>query len=125
MGIILHITGRGDWEEAVRQGCYRPASLAAEGFIHCSTVGQATATANSFFRGRRDLVLLCIDESRSPSPVKYEPPTGGIPHHPEAEPLFPHLYGPLHLEAVIRVVDFPAASDGTFQLPEQVSQLNI
>jgi uncharacterized protein (DUF952 family) len=115
MKTILHITTRQAWEDAQRLGSYAPPSLTSEGFIHCSTVRQVIATANAFFRGRRDLVLLVIDEAATSSRVKYEPPadTG------QADPsdLFPHHYGPLDLHAVLRVVDFPPNLDGTFSVP--------
>jgi uncharacterized protein (DUF952 family) len=36
--MILHIVHRSDWDSAVARGIYAPSSLAAEGFIHCSTI---------------------------------------------------------------------------------------
>jgi uncharacterized protein (DUF952 family) len=35
--------------------------------------------------------------------------------------LFPHVYGPIALEAVIDVIDFPADQDGSFTLPEFIA----
>ena len=117
MAIILHITTRAAWDAARAAGSYRAPSLDAEGFIHCSTPAQTVATANRYFRGRGDLVLLCIDESRL-ADVRYEPPAviGGAPD-PRAGELFPHAYGPLALDAVVRVVPFPCNPDGSFALP--------
>jgi uncharacterized protein (DUF952 family) len=120
VGFILHITQRTAWNDARAKGYYAAPSLATDGFIHCSTVRQALDTANAFFLGQPDLVLLCIDESRTSVPVKYEPPTGGAAHDPSGGSLFPHLYGPLNLDAVIKVVDFPFAADGTFKMPPAV-----
>jgi uncharacterized protein (DUF952 family) len=118
MKTILHITTRAEWQAAQRKGVYEAPSLASEGFIHCSTVGQVTETANIFFPGAKDLVLLVIEESAVTAPVKYEPPAGvGSPNR---EGLFPHVYGPLDLQAVIRVVDFPANDGGTFRLPDGI-----
>lgn len=118
MAIILHITTRADWDAARAAGSYRPASLAAEGFIHCSTPAQAVATADRYFRGRTDLVLLCIDEARVAAGVRYEAPAviGGAAD-PRAGERFPHIHGPLDPDAVIRIVPFPCRSDGSFTLP--------
>ena len=118
MAIILHVTTRADWDAARATGSYHPASLEREGFIHCSTPAQAVDTANKYFPGRTDLILLCIDESRVAGEVRYEPPAavGGAPD-PRADQLFPHIYGPLDPDAVVRTVAFPCDRDGRFALP--------
>ena len=116
--ILLHIASRADWEAACATGSYRPASFEREGFIHCSTAAQVVGSADRYFRGRGDLVLLCIDESRVAGALRYEPPAviGEAPDRRTGE-LFPHLHGPLALDAVIRVVAFPCREDGSFALP--------
>lgn len=108
--MILHITTRTEWEQARAAGDYRADSLAAEGFIHCSTPEQVLGTANSLFRGRADLLLLVIDPSRLSAKLVYEDSyqTGMD---------FPHIYGPLNLDAVSDAVSFPPSPDGTFELP--------
>lgn len=119
--IILHITSRHAWDAALRAGQYIAPSLAIEGFIHCSTPAQVIDTANTFYRGQRDLVLLCIDAAQVAAMLRYEPPAGGPVHAHEAGRLFPHLYGPLPLAAVVRVVDFPPGDQGIFMLPVTVA----
>jgi uncharacterized protein (DUF952 family) len=111
--MILHIVKRGEWELAVSQGTYAPDSLRTEGFIHCSTQAQMIDTANRFYRGQRDLVVLFIDESRLTAELKYEAPA--TPHDEAARDLFPHLYGELNVEAVVRVIELPCKADGSFQ----------
>jgi uncharacterized protein (DUF952 family) len=115
--MILHITSSAEWEKARAHGEYAAPSLVTEGFIHCSTPAQAADTANLFFRGQRGLVLLCIDETRLRSECRYEAPTGGGKHDPGVGTLFPHVYGPINLSAVVNVVDFPADEHGVFSLP--------
>lgn len=108
MDILLHICDRTDWQAARAAGEYRPASLAQEGFIHCSTSEQVAATANRFYHGRQGLALLLIDQSRLQAEVRWEAADGS---------LFPHVYGPLPLEAVVDVRDFAPGADGVFSPP--------
>lgn len=105
MDTLLHICTRSDWEEARERSEYRAASLASEGFIHLSTPDQVAATANRFYLGQTGLVLLVIDAGRLLPEVRYEAADGA---------LFPHLYGPLNLDAVMGASDFEPGADGTF-----------
>ena len=120
MAFVLHITTDAEWRAAHAAGSYRPASLDREGFIHCSTYDQAASSAMQFFAGRTDLVLLCIDEARVAAPIRYESPAPALPGtgaDPRADQRFPHLYGPLALDAVVHVVAFRPDPDGSFRLP--------
>jgi uncharacterized protein (DUF952 family) len=105
--LILHIAHEDAWQAAQSAGVYRLESLDTEGFIHCSTLAQAVDTASRYYRGVSGLVLLCIDERRLTAECRYE----------GATERFPHIYGPLNLDAVVRVVPFPCAADGSFFLP--------
>jgi uncharacterized protein (DUF952 family) len=68
-----------------------------DGFIHFSTATQAAETAARHFADEKDLVLAQIDPERLGAPLKWEPSRGGA--------LFPHLYGPLPMSAVVRAWD--------------------
>jgi uncharacterized protein (DUF952 family) len=114
--MIVHIVKHFEWTEAVARGRYAPASLSDEGFIHCSTVAQVVDTANRFYRGNAGLVVLCIDESRLRSELRYEAPLGA--RGEAAGERFPHLYGELNLDAVVRVAELPCGADGSFRLPD-------
>ncbi len=94
---ILHITPRVRWEHAVADGEYRSDDLATEGFIHCLTSEQLPYVYGKFYKGRTGLVVLRIDPEKLGASVKWE-----NPH--ETWKLFPHVYGPINLEAVIDVV---------------------
>jgi uncharacterized protein (DUF952 family) len=117
--VILHISSRDEWAESRRHGVIAPPSLAEAGFVHCSDVGSVHLPANSFYRGRTDLVLLVVDPARTGSPVRWEP---GRPEHPSGV-WFPHVYGPIAVEAVVAVHDFPPSDDGVFRLPRALAEV--
>ena len=119
--MILHITTQKDWKSIQLEGEYTTPSLKSEGFIHCSTLKQTIDTANIFFKGQKGLVLLCIDENKLKYECKYEDPAGGGKHDPNVGKLFPHIYGPINLAAVVKVVDFPANENGLFVLPKEIT----
>jgi uncharacterized protein (DUF952 family) len=115
MSLVLHIVHRDVWEASSSGDYYRPLSLDSDGFIHCSTAEQTVATANQFYLGQEGLVLLCIDTGKVEPEVRYEAPAAA--GDPRAASLFPHIYGPLNVSAVVRVVDLVPLPDGTFELP--------
>ena len=110
MPVVYHITRNADWDSARAAGLYRADSLNTEGFIHCSSAQQVIATANRLFRGRHDLVLLCIETQRVTAQIRYENLEGGTQ-------LFPHVYGALEIASILAVHDFPPQDDGSFELP--------
>ena len=112
--VIFHVTTRAEWEAAGRAGRYEPAGYEAEGFIHLSDPEQVARVANARFAGARDLVLLSVAVDRVSAPLRYEP------GDPGSDELFPHLHGPLNLDAVVRVVPFVEGADG-FALPPQAA----
>ena len=113
--MILHICTRQEWD--TRTGdLLRPASLDAEGFVHCSDPGTVALPAGRLHAGRTDLVLLEIDPDRLDVPVRWEP--GVADGRVETSgPWFPHVYGPLPGSAVRAVHAFPPEADGSFRLP--------
>jgi uncharacterized protein (DUF952 family) len=109
---IYHLALRDEWSEALESGAgYRRSTLGRslddEGFIHCSFATQVQMIADLVYRGRHDVVLLVIDPSRVRSEVRVENLDGG-------EELFPHIYGPLPVDAVVRAVG--VLLDGAGQL---------
>jgi uncharacterized protein (DUF952 family) len=110
MAIIFHITRRDAWDGAEAEGVYRSETFPTEGFIHCSTSDQVVQVANIRFRGQRGLVLLGIDTDRVLADIRYENLEGG-------EQMFPHIYGEINADAVVRVWEFEPGADEYFSLP--------
>lgn len=101
--MIYRIADVTDWQQALRDGVFASADLAAEGFIHCSEREQVARTAQKYYTGRSDLVLLEIDDAALGSALVREDLTGSG--------LFPHVYGSIPLRAIRGHVDFNAAAD--------------
>ena len=113
---IYHLALRAEWEAARAAGDpYRRStvgvSLEEQGFVHCSFAHQVQATADRFYAGRDDVVLLVVDPSLLTSRVEVEPGAG-----PGTEE-FPHVYGPIDLLAVLAALPAPPAPDGTLLIP--------
>jgi uncharacterized protein (DUF952 family) len=83
------------YEAARRQGAYESDSLATEGFIHASPEHQLTRVANKYYRQHAELCVLAVDTARVASDVKWETISNGD--------VYPHIYGPLNLDAVVSV----------------------
>jgi len=113
VSVIYHILTSAEWRSASGSPDYSTSSFAVDGFIHCCTAEQLEYVGKRYFRGRQDLVMLCIDSDRVTAPVKYEDLNGeGM--------LFPHIYGPINTDAVTNVVvALPSNADGTFRIPSE------
>ena len=102
--MIFHLTEPARWRRSLDEGSHtgstRGVELDAEGFIHCSTAEQWSGVIDRFYAGVPELVLLHVDESKLTAPLRWEAVGGAS--DPDGE-LFPHVYGPIDLAAVIRV----------------------
>ncbi|HAS40766.1 MAG TPA: DUF952 domain-containing protein [Microscillaceae bacterium] len=111
---VYHIIPAADWETAQKEGIYGPVSIETEGFIHCSNLPQVLGSANLFFKGQANLLLLKIEVTKLREKLVYENTTGGTE-------LFPHLYGKLNLEAVDHVYTLDTNKEEQFVLPEELT----
>lgn len=80
-----------------------------DGFIHLSASDQLDETVAKHFAGREDLHVAAVDLEAMESAVKWEQSRGGA--------LFPHLYAPLPLEAVIAYSPLERDAAGRVRLP--------
>jgi uncharacterized protein (DUF952 family) len=97
MPIIYHVTSQQEWTKATENGFYESPSLAEEGFIHCSQENQVAGVLERYFAGKNDLVKLVVDTDKLTSKYVFE-------WSPSTQDTFPHVYGPINLEAVVDVV---------------------
>ncbi len=107
MSIIYHLIDQASWDSARSTQEHRADSLAAEGFIHCSEdQDQLLRVANRLYSGRKDMLALALDPELLSSPLKREPSRSGE--------VYPHIYGPLNTDAVVKVHALTLDTTGTF-----------
>ena len=99
---VFHLASRASWQNGDRP--YRPTSLDTEGFVHLSTADQIEGTLSRHFAETdlATLVLVAVDLDRVEHPVLWEEPP--VPRGGET---YPHIYGPIDVDAVRFVVDVP------------------
>jgi uncharacterized protein (DUF952 family) len=97
MPVIYHVTTAGDWEAARQKGFYEHPSLKAEGFIHCSQENQVAGVLERYFAGQQSLVKLVIDTDKLTCRFVFD-------WSPSTKDTFPHVYGPINIEAVTDVI---------------------
>ncbi|GJE58082.1 DUF952 domain-containing protein [Methylobacterium trifolii] len=111
---IYKICPRALWRDAEAAGRFSGAPVdRADGFIHLSTAAQVAETAARHFHGQDDLLLIAVDAESLGEALRFEASRGGD--------LFPHLYGPLPLSAVLSVADLPLGADGRHVFPDGVA----
>lgn len=108
--LIYHICREEEWAAAEAAGRYQGSSQdKADGFIHFSGREQVVESAAKHRAGQEGLLLLSVDPDALGEALKWEPSRAGA--------LFPHLYGPLPVEAVRRVAPLPLGPDGLHVFP--------
>ena len=108
---IYHLAETQHWEQAQLSGSYTASTLgrtlAQEGFIHCSSDQQWPVVRRSFYADYPNpLLLLEIDELQLS-----EPPVVEV-GNPQTGETFPHLYGPLPVDAVVQVTELAPPHSG-------------
>ena len=111
--VIHHMCREEEWAAAKLSGSYPGSSQdAADGFIHFSTASQIVESAARHRAGQTDLVLLSVPARLLGDALKWEPSRGGE--------LFPHLYGPLLVDAVTAADPLPLGPDGRHVFPPTI-----
>jgi uncharacterized protein (DUF952 family) len=98
--LIYHIVLPEKWAE-FESGLYRHPSLDTEGFIHCSFEDQLAGVIERYYSGEDELVILEIDSDRLMSRMIKEPSTN--------REIYPHIYGPINRDAIVRILSEPPA----------------
>lgn len=110
-GPAFKLIDAAEWAVAFGTGRYDGSAVdRADGYIHMSTATQLAETARRHYAGRSGLTLLTVDPTVLGKALLWEPSRGGD--------LFPHLYGPLPVDAVRAVRALTVTDDGLMQFED-------
>lgn len=108
---IYHVADKAHWAAAQEAGDYRRStrdqSLDEVGYLHGANPEQVRGVLDRYYLDATDLVLLVVDTELVADLLRDENTSGGTE-------LFPHLYGPLPVDAVVEVIQIDDPS--TFAL---------
>ena len=111
MAHIYKLLRAEEWAAFQASGVFSGAPVdRKDGYIHFSTAEQVRETAAKHFAGVDGLVLAEVDPRALGAGLKWEPSRGGQ--------LFPHLYSPMSLKAVVRTWPLSLGSDGLHLFPD-------
>jgi len=96
-----------DYAQANTIGIWDPPSRKTDGFIHASPADQLTRVANKYYRQFAEIRVVVLRHERIGSEIRWEPATQG---------LYPHIYGPLNMDAAERVIAVHKGIDGNFTI---------
>jgi uncharacterized protein (DUF952 family) len=110
---IFKLVDRASWQAAQASGAFAGSPVdRRDGFIHFSTAAQVRETAARHFAGAAELMIVAVDAAALGEALRWEPSRGGD--------LFPHLYGPLPLDAVRWTAGLPLDAAGRHVFPATV-----
>jgi uncharacterized protein (DUF952 family) len=86
------------WAQFRSSGIFHGAPIdLADGYIHLSTADQLQGTLDKHFAGQAGLIIAKVDLAKLGDAIKWEISRG--------DTLFPHIYAPLPMSAIMDVAD--------------------
>jgi len=112
MSLIYHMALASRWHSWPQNTPYLPEAYADDGFVHCTAGDELMIkVANSFYRSvPGNFLALVVDTGRLTSRLEWEAPAPGD----QLAPSFPHIYGPINLDAIVDVKTMVRDAKGTF-----------
>lgn len=114
--IIIHFALKNEWDEESKKGFYGTSFLEKENLIPCYNVSDIS-TIKPKFSTLKDYVILCIDENKLNSEVKYE-------NQENSEYIEPNIYGKIDRNAVINVLPYTFDSEDNFVISNELLDFN-
>ena len=107
--LIFHVVKKEDWKEYKKDSRYHPESLDTNGFIHCSSGRDIESITNSLYKGEDGVLLIIINTTLVEPEIRYE-------NSGNSNIKYPHIYGPLNMDAVIDKIELASEDDGSYKI---------
>lgn len=107
--LIFHVVKKEDWKLQKKDSRYHPESIDTEGFIHCSPGREIEEVTNRLFKGESDILLIIINTTLVEPEIRYE-------NSGDSDTKYPHIYGPLNMDAVIDKIELASEDDGSYKI---------
>jgi len=104
---IYILSSQQEYKQAEESGFLVRDSIKDVGFIHASPEAELDRVANKYYKETIDPLVMIVDKKLVKPEIKWEPATGG---------LYPHIYGPLNMDAVTKIQEIALAKDGDFHI---------
>lgn len=105
--MILHCMKKSIWEERKNKEYWGQRELDTEGFLHCSTIEHFWRIVWLFEEEQDEFVIVCIDEEKLESEVRYE-------DGDNCGRAYPHIYGLVNISAVVDTLSFLRDESGKY-----------
>lgn len=105
--MILHCMKKSTWQERKEKEFWGHRNIKKDGFIHCSTVEYFWRVVPNFSDVSDELVIVCIDENKLTSEIRFE-------DNDHCGRCYPHVYGLINNDAVLQVLPFLKDDQGNY-----------
>lgn len=105
--MILHCMKKSVWEERKNKEYQGQRNLDTEGFLHCSSIEYFWRIVWLFEEEQDEFVIVCIDEEKLESEVRYE-------DGDNCGRAYPHIYGLVNNSAVVDGLPFLRDASGKY-----------
>ena len=105
-GVTYHLVPEEVWSRYRHSDEYIPDAFEHDGFIHCTNgLQELVAVGNRYYTAdHRPYRALILRTDTISSPVRYDDP----------DEIFPHIYGPLNVDAVVGILSAQRDEFGKF-----------
>ena len=107
--LIFHVVKKEDWKSQKKDSRYHPDSLDSEGFIHCASGNNIEDVTNRLYEGETNVLLIIINTTLVEPEIRYE-------SSDDSDTKYPHIYGPLNMDAVVDKIELAAEDDGSYKI---------